>query len=544
MKNKFWAFIIALLIIAPTVVAVANYFHTGGSPVSQNSISEIKMTDLYNEEYMFDKSSSNSDEFSLTNIGADMIKFFTDVNTGAKAEPELPEPLQGTRYYKVVLNNYGRDVEYKYYFSNQPEYCYYLDADEKCFSIPRDYAAAFLNSLYGRSVFDNATLPVMTTPAGEVIEPTNIRWTYLAVDEATPTYTAKDENAASDTVYNIAEQVAIAFSVPAGAVNVKVTSDEGELYNSIYENLAFANIPTNTELTVTVEAKWYQTEDRQSEGEATYTFKCRVTDKPVFTLDQNGETLIPGGFVNITGKNVVSDPENIVVTVTPALKAEPVFYKDRHYVRALLPIPVGTEAGDYSVKVVADGTEHLLDFTVSEKTYSIKYEDVDSSLLSDESFADFDSAMKDILNAKSETRYFDKGFIYPVKDSVVASGFGRVTQTAGGYQYLNKWVRVLASSGSDVLAMNAGKVVYVGEQTISGQTVVIDHGLGLMSVYGNMTSVSVNVGDVVATGDTLGISGKSGYTDGSLVSVALVINGTYVCPYEIWDDEGIIFTEE
>ena len=164
MKNKFWAFIIALLIIAPTVVAVANYFYTGGSPVSQNSISEIKMTDLYNEEYVFDKSSSKSGEFSLTNIGADMIKFFTDVNTGAKAEPELPEPLQGTRYYKVVLNNYGREVEYKYYFSKQPEYCYYLDADEKCFSIPRDYAAAFLNSLYGRSVFDNATLPVMTTP--------------------------------------------------------------------------------------------------------------------------------------------------------------------------------------------------------------------------------------------------------------------------------------------------------------------------------------------------------------------------------------------
>ena len=246
MKNKFWAFIIALLIIVPTVVAVVNYFSTDGSPVSQNSISSVKMTDLYNEEYSFEKT---TDKFYLADISTNMVQFFTDVNTNAKAEPELPEPLQGTRYYKVVLNNYGREVEYKYYFSKQPEYCYYLDADEKCFSIDREYAAAFLNSLYGRSVFDNATLPVMTTPAGEIIEPDEIKWTYLAADEMAPTYTATDK-AEKDTVYNIAEQVAVAFSIPAGAVNVSVTSSEGELYNGLYENLAFANIPTNTELDV------------------------------------------------------------------------------------------------------------------------------------------------------------------------------------------------------------------------------------------------------------------------------------------------------
>ena len=540
MKNKFWAFIIALLIIAPTVVAVANYFSTNGSPVSTNSISAVKMTDLYNEEYSFKKS---TDKFYLNDISTNMVQFFTDVNTSAKAEPQLPEPLQGTMYYKVVLENYGREVEYKYYFSKQPEYCYYLDADGKCFSIERDYAAAFLNSIYGRSVFDNAKLPVMTTPAGEIIEPSEIKWTYLAADDMAPTYTSKDK-ADNETVYNIAEQVAVAFSIPAGSVNVNVSSAEGELYNGLYENLAFANIPTNTELDVKVDAKWYQTEDRQSEGEATYSFKSRITDKLVFTLDQNGETLIPGGFVNITGKNVVSNPEDIVVTVSPEFKAEPVFYKDRHYVRALLPVPLGTPEGNYTVKVIADGVEQTMDFTVTAKTYTTKYENVSSTLLNDDNMAAFDEAMKDILTAKSETRYFDGGFIYPVKDSVVASGFGRPTQTADGYQYLNNWVRVLTSSGSNVVAMNAGKVVYVGEQTISGNTVVIDHGLGLMSVYGNMTSTSVNVGDVVATGDTLGINGNAGYTDGSLVSVALVINGTYVCPYEIWDDEGIVFTEE
>ena len=539
MKNKFWVFVLAVLIVAPTVVACASYFSTKESPVNQNSISSVTLTDLYDEQYTFER---NTVEFSLSDIGSNMVQFFTDVNTNSKSEPELPEPLKGTEYYKVTINNYGRDVEYKYYFSEQPEYCYYLDEDDKCFSIDRQYAAAFLNSLYGRSVFDSATLPIMTTPSGETVEPTEVKWTYLAADDMAPTYTASDAAAATDTVYNIAEQVAVAFSIPAGSVNVNVSDDTGELYNGLYENLAFANIPTNTELKVKVDAKWYKTEERQSEGEASYTFKCKVTDKPVFIIEQNAETVVQGDFVNVTGKNIICDPADI--KVLSDLDVSPVFYKDRNYVRAIIPVPLGTEAGTHSFTFVADGIEQSLEFTVTDKDYPVKYEEISSTVLNEESMAAFDEAMKDILTAKSDTRYFDGEFIYPVKDSVVSSGYGRPTVTSSGFEYTNEWVRVLASSGSNVLAMNAGKVVYVGEQSMTGKTVVVDHGLGLMSVYGNMTSTSVNVGDTVATGDTLGVSGSAGYADGSTVSVALTVNGTYVCPYEIWDSEGVVFTAE
>ncbi len=539
MKNKFWLFVIILLIISPTVVAFVSYFSTDGSPVNQNSVSSLKLTDLYNDEYSFEKT---SDKLSLDNIGSNMVQFFTDINTGAKSEPELPEPLRGTKYYKVVLNNYGREVEYKYYFSKQPEYCYYLDEKGKCFSINREYAVAFLNSVYGRSVFNHATLPIMTTPAGEIIEPVNIKWTYLAADDVSPTYT--EDHDASDTVFNIAEQIAVAFSIPAGSANITITDAEGELYNGLYENISYTNIPTGVELNVNIVAKWYQTEERLSEGEATYSFKCRVTDKPVFNLDQNFETIIPGDFVNITGKNVISPTSDISVTTLPDLKVTPVFYTDGYYVRALVPVPLGTPAGNYTVKIIADGTEHNLDFTVDAKTYHTKYESIDSSLLSDENFAAFDEAMKSVLTAKSEERYFDGEFIYPLSNGYVSSGFGMPTQTSSGYKYTSNWVRVGSySSSDDILAMNAGKVVYVGEQTITGKTVVVDHGLGLMSIYGNMETVSVNVGDVVTTGDVLGVLGNSGYTDGNLVSVTMNINGTYVCPYEIWDKEGVIFTE-
>ncbi|MBR6513692.1 MAG: M23 family metallopeptidase [Clostridia bacterium] len=548
MKNKFWVFILVLVIIAPSLVAVGSYIYTKGSPVTQNSVSSITITDLYNHEESFERNSSRLD---LSNIGGNMVQFFTDINTSAKAEPQLPEPLQGTKYYKVVINNYGREVEYKYYFSNQPDYCYYLDDNGKCFSINREYAVAFLTSVYGRSVFKNATLPVMTTPAGEKIAPAEIKWTYLTVDNLAATYSEKNKDTA-DTVYNIAEKIDFDFSIDEGLLNIQVSDSTGEIYNGLYENIDTASIPTGAELDVTVNAKWYQTEDRASEGEATYSFKCRVTDKPVFALDINDtedKKVEPGDFVNISGKNVICDPENIVVTVTPDIKTQPVFYKDGYYVRALLPVPLGTKAGNYSVKITADGTEHTFDFKVAEKTYTNKNEQISSTLLSDESIADFDEAMKDIFSAKSSERYFEGAFVHPVKNSVISSGYGRPTKNENGYEYINNWVRMATATGvdiagSEVIAMNAGKVVYVGEQTLTGQTVVVDHGLGLMSVYANMSSVSVNEGDVLATADVIGTAGTTGYTSSKMMSVALVINGTYVSPYDVWyNDKGVIFSE-
>lgn len=540
MKNKFWAFIIAILIIAPTVVAAVNYFSTNGSPVNQNSISSIKMTDLYNEEYEFKKS---SDAFDIADISTNMVQFFTDVNTGATAEPELPEPLMGAKYFKVIINNYGREVEYKYYFTQQPEYCYYLDAEGKCFAINRDYAAAFLNSVYGRSVFEAATLPVMTTPAGEIIAPTEIKWTYLAVDDMAPTYTSKDPEAASDTVYSIAEQLAVAFSIPASSVEINVSENGEELYNGLYENVAFTNIPTNAELTVKVLAKWYKTEDRAGEGEASYTFKCKLTDKPVFTLGLNSETVYAGDFVTVTAKNVSGELTDITCLSTPELGVSPVFYQDGHLARALIPLPLSTEPGDYSLKLVADGVEQILEFTVTERASSTKHETISSTVLNEETLASFAEETKDILIAKSGDKYFDGEFIYPVKDSSVTSGYGKTTVTAAGFSYTNEWVRVTAETGSDVMAMNAGKVVFVGEHKLTGKTVIIDHGMGLKSIYANMTDTTVKVDDVVATGDKLGVSGAAGYSDGSVVSVALVINGIYVSPYEIWDEEGVVFKD-
>ena len=64
----------------------------------------------------------------------------------------------------------------------------------------------------------------------------------------------------------------------------------------------------------------------------------------------------------------------------------------------------------------------------------------------------------------------------------------------------------------------------------NGKTVVIDHGLGLRSVYIHMSSFSVSKGDVVARGEVIGTVGKTGRVTGPHLHLGLQLNGIPLDP--------------
>jgi len=92
---------------------------------------------------------------------------------------------------------------------------------------------------------------------------------------------------------------------------------------------------------------------------------------------------------------------------------------------------------------------------------------------------------------------------------------------------------------SPVEASNAGRVVFTGPQGIYGNIVVVDHGLGLMSLYAHLSDIGVKVGQTVAKGETLGRSGETGLAGGDHLHFALLIRGVYTSPIEWWDDHWL-----
>lgn len=133
----------------------------------------------------------------------------------------------------------------------------------------------------------------------------------------------------------------------------------------------------------------------------------------------------------------------------------------------------------------------------------------------------WDGAFQQLANSKVTSPFAEKR-------SYIVNGEKVSESTHYGYD--------LASlAGSPVTASNAGRVVFADELGIYGHCVIVDHGLGLFSLYGHLSSIDVAVGDPVTKGQRLGLSGQTGLAGGDHLHFAMLLAGHYVDPVEWWD---------
>jgi hypothetical protein len=95
----------------------------------------------------------------------------------------------------------------------------------------------------------------------------------------------------------------------------------------------------------------------------------------------------------------------------------------------------------------------------------------------------------------------------------------------------------LASTArAPVPAANSGKVVFAGWLSIYGNAVVVDHGLGVMSLYGHLSSIQVSEGQTVEKSQTIAASGSTGLAGGDHLHLEIFVGGFSASPIE-WLDE-------
>jgi murein DD-endopeptidase MepM/ murein hydrolase activator NlpD len=94
-------------------------------------------------------------------------------------------------------------------------------------------------------------------------------------------------------------------------------------------------------------------------------------------------------------------------------------------------------------------------------------------------------------------------------------------------------------TGVPIVAANRGKVVYADELGIYGNCVIIDHGMGVQSLYGHLSSIGVKAGDMVDKEQELGKSGMTGLAGGDHLHFTMLVNGQMVNPVEWWDAHWI-----
>ena len=92
---------------------------------------------------------------------------------------------------------------------------------------------------------------------------------------------------------------------------------------------------------------------------------------------------------------------------------------------------------------------------------------------------------------------------------------------------------------SPVPAANSGKVAFADALGIYGNTVMIDHGCGLFSMYSHLSRIDCAPGKGIKKGDSLGLTGATGMAGGDHLHYAMLIHGVFVNPIEWWDEHWI-----
>ena len=123
-------------------------------------------------------------------------------------------------------------------------------------------------------------------------------------------------------------------------------------------------------------------------------------------------------------------------------------------------------------------------------------------------------------------------FIVPIPGALV-SGFGVRSIFNNEPRAPHGGADFASPAGTPVAAPNAGRVVLVDDLYFTGQTVVIDHGAGLQSLFAHLSRTDVHVGDEVARGVTVGAVGATGRATGPHLHWTVRLSGARVDPLSL-----------
>jgi murein DD-endopeptidase MepM/ murein hydrolase activator NlpD len=141
-------------------------------------------------------------------------------------------------------------------------------------------------------------------------------------------------------------------------------------------------------------------------------------------------------------------------------------------------------------------------------------------------------AMADLFGHPTPERLWRGPFRVPVPGESTSS-FGRLSILNGESRSRHQGADFRAAEGTPVHAPNAGKVVLVANYYFSGNTVILDHGAGLFSLFAHFSKIDVELGATVKTGDILGEAGATGRVTGPHVHWAVRLNGASVDPLSL-----------
>ncbi len=255
--------------------------------------------------------------------------------------------------------------------------------------------------------------------------------------------------------------------------------------------------------------------DQDYKGFATITIPVEVDLPESFAISK--ETVMQGDMIVVSALHVNDFSKlNIDQNIVPNFK----WFATENGVRAYLPTSYSTEIGKHSIKFTNTETavETTLDFEVVSRAFKVQRLEVDTTVeantRTDEAYEEYRNVFNPARTVSNEERYYTEPFVLPTKGRLNTEFGESRTVNGAATSYRHNGIDIGAKRYVDVVATNAGKVVLARNLILTGNTIVIDHGEGLFSVYEHLDSLAVTEGNMVTQSQYIAEVGSTGFSTG------------------------------
>ncbi|HEY5603732.1 MAG TPA: peptidoglycan DD-metalloendopeptidase family protein [Gammaproteobacteria bacterium] len=256
---------------------------------------------------------------------------------------------------------------------------------------------------------------------------------------------------------------------------------------------------------------------------------------------------VPGGIA-IVPLNIESASAPVVKFQDRRVMVVPDNKRKNHWL-AITGIPLSAEKGKHQLAVEANPKHRIVSFEVKNKKYQTQY----LTLKNKRQVNPTEEDLKRIAKEQEEivaalARWSDSDSL---NTTFVIPATGRLSSPFGLRRFFNKEPRqphsgidIAAPEGTPIVSPADGTVITTADYFFNGNTVFIDHGQGLVTMYCHMSNIAVKPGDTVKQGERIGAIGQSGRVTGPHLHWAVSINDARVDPGLFFDDLQKVTTAE
>lgn len=229
------------------------------------------------------------------------------------------------------------------------------------------------------------------------------------------------------------------------------------------------------------------------------------------------EVLTQGDMLTISVAHV---DDASVITIDQPLYSDFQWYDTGSTLVGYIPTNYSSTPGIYTLQFTntLTGRNSTRQIEIVERNFRIQRLTVDtnveSSTRSDDAYAEYRKYYNPARENSSPTKYYSESFLLPARGKVTTE-FGESRYVNGSLTtYRHAGIDIAAPRHTEVISTNSGKVVLSMPLILTGNTLIIDHGEGLFSVYLHLEKLFVNEGELVDRGQLIGTVGSTGFSTG------------------------------